>query len=473
MTRYLPEGAKVGEYPSCIIHAATLDRLSVVAHLHDTPYAHPQNCKVLEIGCSTGGHIINMAVAHPNSTFVGIDINEEELNIAKAKSQGIGLNNLELLCLDAITWETDIRFDYIIIHGVVSWIESDIAKQMIEHAQSLLSDKGLLYISHLCWPKDFIQEIIRECFWLQYDPELDDDENVMNGKNIAKMVLEAWKWQKNPMLKHLQEQLNFLDRVPSSYIFHEYVCPRKTFRVHELLELMPSLQYVSDADMTPSSNIFEMESELLRNMWPMLSQDKLVRLCDSMYFIGFRSSIFTKAKCSPKYNIKRWKDLYMTRSLTQKPTGVLWFDEALDQRHWQLKVSSIKWELDTHLKLIRSLKARFLLFSTYAKEGEVWMKTAQAWLKSIEGSFALFYSGKSEYPLADAFGQEVQMNLSQARWLYWSMVDPAKRKTKMQNEILLNKFKEYQNLSFFEAKKLAEDMEKIFAPMFAKVGYKV
>lgn len=476
MARYMPKGAKVGEYPSSIIKQATLDRLSVVAHLHNTPYADPRDCSVLEIGCSVGGHIINMAITHPNSHFVGIDLNEEELNLAKEKADKLGLENIELWCTDATTWETDVRFDYIIIHGVVSWIENDIADKMLQQAMNLLSDKGLLYVSHLCWPKDFIQEIIRECFWLTYDSKLEEFENVMNGKNIAKMVLEAWKFSKNPMHDALRRQLEFLDAVPNSYIFHEYVCPRRTFRVHQLCEIMPILQYVCDADISPNGNMYEMESEFIRNMWPTLPSDKLVRLCDSMYFIGFRSSVFTKAKCKPQYDTERWKELYATRSLLQRRPENTWFEGWMEQTYHQVKVTSLpknewEWGIDTPICLIKALKSGLMLFSTYIREADDWKIPVRAWVASVENNISLFYSGRRDHPLGDQFGQDVPVTDAQARWLYWSLKDPAKRKAKMINEMMLNKFEAYQNLSFFQAQQLAESMEKKFPIMFAKVGF--
>ena len=126
------------EYPSTIIDAAALDKLAVLAHLNQIPYAHPNNCRVLEVGCSIGGHLIPMAILHPGSFFVGLDINEKELNIAKERVQQLGLTNIELICADASSYQeknTLLKYDYIICHGVVSWISEEIAQNIFQNLE--------------------------------------------------------------------------------------------------------------------------------------------------------------------------------------------------------------------------------------------------------------------------------------------------------------------------------------------------
>ena len=80
--------------------------------------------KVLELGCATGDLIGNLRP----SMGVGVDISDEMTGIAQSKYPGI-----QFICKNAEEFETETRFDYIILSGIAGSLEN--IQVLLEKAQ--------------------------------------------------------------------------------------------------------------------------------------------------------------------------------------------------------------------------------------------------------------------------------------------------------------------------------------------------
>jgi tRNA G46 methylase TrmB len=61
------------EYDSYPFPQSSPERLATIATLMGMQPAELEECRVLELGCSSGGNIIPLADRFPSSSFVGID----------------------------------------------------------------------------------------------------------------------------------------------------------------------------------------------------------------------------------------------------------------------------------------------------------------------------------------------------------------------------------------------------------------
>lgn len=68
-------------YRSNSYNMTCIDRLYEVAKMHGLSPRNPDNARVLEIGCASGGNIMGQAINHPNSHFIGIDLSDEQVKI--------------------------------------------------------------------------------------------------------------------------------------------------------------------------------------------------------------------------------------------------------------------------------------------------------------------------------------------------------------------------------------------------------
>ena len=59
------------EYPSHVHPQAHPSRLAAIGRLHGIDAASPRDCHLLEVGCGDGLQLLTLAMAYPQSRFVG------------------------------------------------------------------------------------------------------------------------------------------------------------------------------------------------------------------------------------------------------------------------------------------------------------------------------------------------------------------------------------------------------------------
>src|SRR5947208_2747117 len=97
------------------------DRLATVATLLGLKPPPVERCRVLELGCASGGNLIPMALGLPDSTFTGIDLSIRQVADGQRVIDALGLSNVSLRHLSILNVDDDFgSFDYILCHGVYS-----------------------------------------------------------------------------------------------------------------------------------------------------------------------------------------------------------------------------------------------------------------------------------------------------------------------------------------------------------------
>lgn len=139
------------------------DRLATVATLLGLKPPPVTKCRMLEIGCSNGGNLIPMAVALPGSTFLGIDFSVREIEDGLAALGKLGLPNVELRHVGIEEFAAERAgkphaeregyvFDYIICHGVYSWVPPGVQEKILDICRHCLSPGGIAYVSYNIYP---------------------------------------------------------------------------------------------------------------------------------------------------------------------------------------------------------------------------------------------------------------------------------------------------------------------------------
>ena len=79
---------------------------------------------MLELGCASGGNLIPMAFNLPGSEFVGIDLSRHQVEDGLAMVRALDLTNIRIEHASILDVDSGWgEFDYIICHGVFSWVE--------------------------------------------------------------------------------------------------------------------------------------------------------------------------------------------------------------------------------------------------------------------------------------------------------------------------------------------------------------
>ncbi|HYO89267.1 MAG TPA: class I SAM-dependent methyltransferase [Candidatus Limnocylindrales bacterium] len=140
-------------YPEGAYAVAHPDRMSVVASLLGMKPPPVATARILELGTGTGGHIIPIAYQYPDATCVGIDYARAQIEIGLETIAAVGLNNLTLHAMNFMDVDESLgQFDYIIAHGIFSWIPVPVQHQLLEIVHRHLTPNGVAYISYNAYP---------------------------------------------------------------------------------------------------------------------------------------------------------------------------------------------------------------------------------------------------------------------------------------------------------------------------------
>lgn len=150
-------------YPSRPFQQTHPSRMALPAALFGLGYAPPATARVLEIGCGEGGNLIPLALSYPDATFVGFDLAETAIAAGRKIVDSLGLDNIALKTLDILEAGPELgQFDYIIVHGVYSWVPEPVRQGVMRLISACLAPEGLAFVSYNAMPGCHLRMLLRE-----------------------------------------------------------------------------------------------------------------------------------------------------------------------------------------------------------------------------------------------------------------------------------------------------------------------
>ena len=179
-------------YPSFAYTQTHPNHLATIATILGMEPAPIESCRVLEVGCATGGNLIPMATTLPASQFVGIDFAEGQIQVARQTAEVLGLKNIHFLAEDILNVTADFgQFDYIIAHGVYAWVPPEVQDKLLQLCQQNLTPNGIAYISYNTYPGWHMLGVVREMM-LFHTRHLEDDlGRVQTARELVQFLGES------------------------------------------------------------------------------------------------------------------------------------------------------------------------------------------------------------------------------------------------------------------------------------------
>jgi SAM-dependent methyltransferase len=157
-------------YPGHAFAQTHPDRVAALATLFGMDVAPPARCRLLEIGCGDGGNLLGMALALPGATFVGFDTSGRAIELARARARELGLANVRLEEIGIEDFDAPAgSFDYVVAHGVFSWVPDPVRERLLGLCGHALSEQGVAFVSYNAQPGYRLRQSLRELLALELE----------------------------------------------------------------------------------------------------------------------------------------------------------------------------------------------------------------------------------------------------------------------------------------------------------------
>ena len=234
------------------------DRMCLIAGLFGVRAAFLNDgARILEIGCGTGSDLIPIALGLPQCEFVGLDSSEEMIGIASAAIAQLGLKNIRFVQQDITKLSSFGKFDYIIVHGMLSWVQTHVQENIFKFCAENLADNGVCYISCNMLPGCEVRDFLRKEFKKIADSitfdKLSDNQKI---DELKKFLIGFAQHADDKAALHLPFQLarlraeaeNMLGQ-SDEYILYEMSLGAEAFFFQDLARIAKSfgLKYLGDS----------------------------------------------------------------------------------------------------------------------------------------------------------------------------------------------------------------------------------
>ena len=240
-------------YNSFPIEWTAPERLTLTSLLHGGPRPPLDTYRVLELGCGNGANLLALAYFRRHATFVGVDGARSQIEIAQARQSILGLANFEFIHADFRTADERLsgQFDYIVAHGVFSWVPHEVRDALLKLCARRLRDGGLLYLNYNSRPGWNVAGLVREFLLAQTAGEIDLAARAQLAQEVAGRVVAALTGVEHHYSQMLADEFRFVQEGDFTWVGHEFLSPdNHPYWRSEFLALARGhgLEYVADAD---------------------------------------------------------------------------------------------------------------------------------------------------------------------------------------------------------------------------------
>lgn len=344
------------------------DRLYTVGMLRGMRPAHPEDCRVLEIGCGDGLNLVAMAADLPDSQFVGIDRAVNPLARGREVAASVGIDNVVLRPLDILDAPGAGlgEFDYVVAHGILSWVPAPVRTGLMKLAAQSLAPEGIAMISYNALPGCHIRRAARDLMMFH---AAGSETPVQSAREIVQFAL-GWEDRTDQFGAALNKELTRIRRLSLPSLVHDdFAEVWDPFHLYEVAEAAAEvgMDFLGDAEI----------SELRIDRYPDGVEDQLYRLSpddrvrreqygDFLAGRAFRQTLLCRAgtEVSDRLVPAGFAELHLSSDLQPDPVGGEWaspVDAALDVLASRYPRTATVLELAPHTDLPPDVLAMELL----------------------------------------------------------------------------------------------------------------
>ncbi len=280
-------------YPAVVALESHPQRVAATAMLYGCRPPDPVRASILELGCARGFNLAAIAKSLPQSPCLGLDISGPQIDEARRLHDGLA--NLRFEVADLLDLDLgQQRFDYIIAHGVFSWVPDEVKLRLLEIGRDHLTPNGLMYVSYNCYPAWSLREGLAKLGLLEMTGKA-DEADVQRGLAALDVLDRAVQGaEQTPYHALLSATIRSIRQQPASmFAFDEFAPINDPCYFVDFVDLAAAhdMAYVADAKLDVDWHGSYPEAS--RKVWAEAKLDRLRALqqADWLAMRSFRQSI--------------------------------------------------------------------------------------------------------------------------------------------------------------------------------------
>jgi len=306
------------------------DRMATMAALLGLEPPRLEACRVLELGCANGHNLLPMALNLPGSQFVGVDLSARQVADGQAAVAELGLTNLTLHHASILDIGADYGpFDYILCHGVYSWVPAAVQDKIMAVCRAHLAPHGVAYVSYNTMPGWHDKMRVRDMLLHHVRHITDARERIRQSREfihaLAEIVAPPEATELSAYGATLRAEAEIVATQDDDYIYHEYLEDSNLpIYFHDFAARVEQhgLQYLGDADrgLKTLESVIPPNAQLLAQQYSS-GLPALEQFFDFLSNRTFRSSLLVQGEAPVDRSVPgyRLKQLWVRAAL--RPTN--------------------------------------------------------------------------------------------------------------------------------------------------------
>jgi SAM-dependent methyltransferase len=211
---------------------------------------------VLELGCGDGGNALSIAQTLPGAEVLGVDAAGAAVARGRALADAAGLENVELRAGDfeSLAAEEELgRVDYVVAHGVYSWIPPAARVALLACVARCLAPHGIAFLSYNAYPGSYLRDMARDVLRFHLRDVEDPAARLAGAHELMRTIVAID--EPSPYARVLREHLERMLGASDVLLFHDDLADVSTpFYLHEVVEHAErhGLRFLSEADLAES-----------------------------------------------------------------------------------------------------------------------------------------------------------------------------------------------------------------------------
>ena len=200
------------------------NRLAVMGTLFGLKPAPIDRCRVLELGSASGGNLIPVAAVLPESECIGIDLSSVQIADGQRVIEALGLKNIQLKHLSIMDVDESMgKFDFIVCHGVFSWVPEEVRRKILDICAQQLVPDGIAYISYNCYPGWHMRGTVRDMMLFHSMKWDKPQDKVGHARALLDFLVKSVPQENNPYGNLLKREMELMRNQADHYILHEHL----------------------------------------------------------------------------------------------------------------------------------------------------------------------------------------------------------------------------------------------------------